>query len=65
VTKQDLSDKCIWYELECKKAKLPYHDKCNGYNMPQCFAYLSPKMQDERLKEFDDKQKMKNGDYQI
>jgi len=54
---ESLDNLCVWYHSECQKAQLPNlkNDKCNGYNHPTCFAYLSVKALEElSIKEIKD-----------
>ena len=60
--KKDLENKCIWYEVDCKKAMPQKHKYCSGIPETSCFAYLSNKMIKEREK---DKQLELKLDYQI
>jgi len=58
----DLDSLCIWFYCECKKAQLPHYknDKCNGYNHPECFAYLTVGILEERTKDYNLNKAMEN-----
>jgi len=49
---EKLNNICVWYHCECQKAQLPHYkkDKCDGYNHPDCFAYISAAELDRRDK---------------